>query len=141
MRYATSAILPNLDLIEDTLQKLKPPRWPEDLLGPIDQTLAAQVRPAFPALARTPLGLNLAYLDGPAGSQVPQIVIDAFGDFYATCNVNTRGNFWASQEVDRRLAAAREVLATFLGAESASCNKAPTVRDAARRHYRNPSRG
>src|SRR5580698_5322315 len=42
----------------------------------------------FPALARTPLGLNLAYLDGPAGSQVPQAVIDAFGNFYATCNVN-----------------------------------------------------
>ena len=70
----------------------------------------------FPALARTPLGLNLAYLDGPAGSQVPQAVIDAFGNFYATCNVNTRGNFWPSQEVDRRLATAREVLAAFLGA-------------------------
>ena len=75
----------------------------------------------FPALARTPLGLNLAYLDGPAGSQVPQAVIDAFGNFYATCNVNTRGNFWPSQEVDRRLATAREVLAAFLGAENASC--------------------
>ena len=49
-------------------------------------------RKDFPALARTPLGLNLAYLDGPAGSQVPQPVIDAFGNFYATCNVNTRGN-------------------------------------------------
>ena len=75
----------------------------------------------FPALSRTPQGLNLAYLDGPGGSQVPQIVIDTLGDFYATCNVNTHGNFWPSQEVDRRMTVAREVLAAFLGAESASC--------------------
>jgi cysteine desulfurase family protein (TIGR01976 family) len=78
-------------------------------------------RKDFPALARTPEGLNLAYLDGPGGSQVPQIVIDTLGDFYATCNVNTHGNFWPSQEVDRRMAAARDVLAAFLGAESPSC--------------------
>jgi len=78
-------------------------------------------RKDFPALSRRPQGLNLAYLDGPGGSQVPQVVIDALGDFYATCNVNTHGNFWPSQEVDRRMAAAREVLAAFLGAESAGC--------------------
>ncbi len=75
----------------------------------------------FPALARTPLGLKLAYLDGPGGSQVPQTVIDRLGDFYGACNVNTHGNFWPSQEVDRRMAAARATLAAFLGAESASC--------------------
>jgi cysteine desulfurase family protein (TIGR01976 family) len=75
----------------------------------------------FPALARTPEGRKLAYLDGPGGSQVPQVVIDTLGDFYATCNVNTHGNFWPSREVDRRMAAAREMLAIFLGAESASC--------------------
>jgi cysteine desulfurase family protein (TIGR01976 family) len=78
-------------------------------------------RKDFPALTRKPEGLNLAYLDGPGGSQVPQIVIDTLGDFYATCNVNTHGNFWPSQEVDRRMAAAREALAAFLGAENASC--------------------
>jgi cysteine desulfurase family protein (TIGR01976 family) len=78
-------------------------------------------RKDFPALARTPQGLNLAYLDGPGGSQVPQTVIDTLGDFYSTCNVNTHGNFWPSQEVDRRMSAAREALAAFLGAESASC--------------------
>ena len=78
-------------------------------------------RKDFPALTRKPEGLNLAYLDGPAGSQVPQAVIDALADFYATCNVNTRGNFWPSQEVDRRIAAAREALAAFFGAENANC--------------------
>ena len=41
-RYVTSVDVPNLDRIEHTLQKLKPPRWPEDLLGAIDQPLAAR---------------------------------------------------------------------------------------------------
>ena len=78
-------------------------------------------RKDFPALSRAPQGLKLAYLDGPGGSQVPQVVIDTLADFYATCNVNTRGQFWPSQEVDRRMDRAREVLAAFLGAESPNC--------------------
>jgi len=77
-------------------------------------------REDFPALSRTTQGLNLAYLDGPGGSQVPKIVIDTLGDFYATCNVNTHGNFWPSQEVDRRMAAAREALAAFLSLTAAA---------------------
>jgi cysteine desulfurase family protein (TIGR01976 family) len=78
-------------------------------------------RKDFPALARTPQGLNLAYLDGPGGSQVPRIVIDTMGDFYATCNVNTHGQFFPSQEVDRRMDLARATLADFLGAETPAC--------------------
>jgi cysteine desulfurase family protein (TIGR01976 family) len=88
---------------------------------PFTDEHSLRCRKDFPALSRTPQGLNLAYLDGPGGSQVPKVVIDALVDFYATCNVNTHGNFWPSQEVDRRMAAAREALAVFLGAESASC--------------------
>jgi cysteine desulfurase family protein (TIGR01976 family) len=88
---------------------------------PFTREHSLRCRKDFPALARAPEGLKLAYLDGPGGSQVPQVVIDALGDFYATCNVNTHGNFWPSQEVDRRMAAAREALAAFLGAENASC--------------------
>jgi cysteine desulfurase family protein (TIGR01976 family) len=78
-------------------------------------------RQDFPALTRPGPGTNFAFLDGPGGSQVPQVVIDTIGDFYATCNVNTHGKFWPSQEVDRRMDRAREVVAAFLGAESASC--------------------
>jgi cysteine desulfurase family protein (TIGR01976 family) len=79
-------------------------------------------RKDFPALNRVREdGLELAYLDGPGGSQVPQAVIDAIADVYATCNVNTHGNFPPSVEVDRRMLRAREVLAVFLGAEDASC--------------------
>jgi cysteine desulfurase family protein (TIGR01976 family) len=72
----------------------------------------------FPALTRNP---DLAFLDGPGGSQVPQAVVDAIADVYASCNVNTHGNFAPSREVDRRMEIARSVVATFLGAEGASC--------------------
>ncbi len=41
-RYVTSVDIPNLDRIEHTLQKLKPPRWPEDVLGSVDQALASR---------------------------------------------------------------------------------------------------
>ncbi len=88
---------------------------------PFTAAHSLRCRQDFPALTRTGQGANLAYLDGPGGSQVPQVVIDTIGDFYSTCNVNTHGKFWPSQEVDRRMDRAREVVAAFLGAESASC--------------------
>ena len=72
----------------------------------------------FPALIKNP---DLAYLDGPGGVQVPRVVIDAIADVYATCNVNTHGSFAPSREVDRRMTAARSVVAAFLGAESGAC--------------------
>jgi cysteine desulfurase family protein (TIGR01976 family) len=72
----------------------------------------------FPALTKNP---DMAFLDGPGGSQVPQAVVDAIADVYASCNVNTHGNFALSREVDRRMEVARSVVATFLGAESGSC--------------------
>jgi cysteine desulfurase family protein (TIGR01976 family) len=72
----------------------------------------------FPALTRNP---DIAFLDGPGGSQVPRVVVDAIADVYGSCNVNTHGNFAASREVDRRMEAARTVVATFLGAENGSC--------------------
>jgi hypothetical protein len=46
-RYDSSVNLPNLDLIEHTLQKLTPPRWPEDLLGKVDPALAARGKTLF----------------------------------------------------------------------------------------------
>jgi len=75
-------------------------------------------RQDFPALTANP---GLAFLDGPGGSQVPRTVVDAIANVYASCNVNTHGNFAPSREVDRRMANARSVVAAFLGAESGSC--------------------
>jgi cysteine desulfurase family protein (TIGR01976 family) len=78
-------------------------------------------RKDFPALMRGRDGPALAFLDGPGGSQVPRVVIETIADFYATCNVNTHGSFAPSEEVDRRMAAARATLADFLGAENSQC--------------------
>jgi mono/diheme cytochrome c family protein len=46
-RYQTSVQFENLSRIEATLQKLRPPRWPEDLLGQIDQGKAEKGRLLF----------------------------------------------------------------------------------------------
>jgi cysteine desulfurase family protein (TIGR01976 family) len=82
---------------------------------------ALRSRKDFPALRKTHGAFELAYLDGPGGSQVPAAVVEAIADVYATCNVNTHGSFPPSHEVDRRMQAARETVATFLGAASADC--------------------
>ena len=46
-RYRTSISFDNLLRIESTLQTLRPPRWPEDLLGPIDQAKAERGKTLF----------------------------------------------------------------------------------------------
>lgn len=46
-RYPSSARVRDLNLIEETLQRLKPPSWPEDLLGNIDKPMAAKGRALF----------------------------------------------------------------------------------------------
>ncbi len=78
----------------------------------------SRCRRDFPALARTEGGVPLAYLDGPAGSQVPSAVIEAVSHYYRTCNANTHGAFVTSRESDAGVLAAREAAATFLGAAS-----------------------
>ena len=65
-------------------------------------------RGEFPSLLRMHNGFPLAYLDGPAGTQVPQPVIDAMTRYYTTSNANTHGRFSTSAETDRLLAETRE---------------------------------
>jgi cysteine desulfurase family protein (TIGR01976 family) len=78
-------------------------------------------RGEFPSLLRTHNGYPLAYLDGPAGTQVPQSVIDAIARYYSTCNANTHGRFPTAVESDRLLDEARALAAEFLGAPGAQC--------------------
>ena len=77
--------------------------------------LAHDVRPLFPAIAgeRPPV-----YLDGPAGTQVPQAVIDAVSKSLATANANTGGSFASSRRNDAMLADAHRAAADFLNADS-----------------------
>lgn len=72
-------------------------------------------RTDFPSLVRTHAGRPIAFLDGPAGSQVPEPVIAAIADYYRTSNANSHGLFPTSRETDELMAAARETVAAFLG--------------------------
>ena len=62
-----------------------------------------RARLQFPALARRQGELPIAYLDGPAGSQVPTPVIDAIAGYYREANANTHGQFATSQRSDELL--------------------------------------
>lgn len=75
-------------------------------------------RKDFPSLARTVDGYPLAFLDGPAGTQVPRPVIDAISRYYETSNANSHGEFPTSRETDRLLSETRDAVAAFLGAPS-----------------------
>ena len=77
-----------------------------------------RIRAHFPALAREVHGRPAAYFDGPAGSQVPQPVIDAVADYLAHHNANTAGAFATSRESDEVLETARQRMADFLNAPS-----------------------
>lgn len=75
----------------------------------------ADVRAQFPALERRHHGAPVAYFDGPGGTQVPRSVVDAMADYLLHHNANTHWAYPTSIETDAQLAAAREVLADFLG--------------------------
>ena len=79
---------------------------------------ARRCRGDFPSLGRLEGGRTLAFLDGPAGTQVPAAVIDAMAACYRTSNANTHGQFVTSRETDERIAQARSTAAAFLGAAS-----------------------
>ena len=57
-----------------------------------------RTRHQFPGLARTVGGSPAAFLDGPAGSQVPRRVADAVGRYLVENNANTGGFFPTSTE-------------------------------------------
>ncbi|HXI22164.1 MAG TPA: cysteine desulfurase-like protein [Gemmatimonadales bacterium] len=74
------------------------------------------IRAAFPALARRVGDVPVAYFDGPGGTQVPQVVVDAMADYLLHHNANTHWAYPTSRETDAALADARAALADYLGA-------------------------
>ena len=46
-RFVNQTLIENLKTIEDTIAKLEPPRWPEELLGPVDTEKAAKGKVLF----------------------------------------------------------------------------------------------
>ena len=76
----------------------------------------ASIRAGFPALERTLDGRQVAYLDGPGGTQVHTSVIEAMTDFMARGGSNLGGTFATSVETDAVGAAARSAVADLFGA-------------------------
>ena len=77
------------------------------------------LRRRFPALAIEDGGRPVALFDGPGGTQVPESVIDAIGDYYRTSNANHGGPFLTSRRSDAAAHEAHEAMADMLGAASA----------------------
>lgn len=73
-----------------------------------------RIRADFPALARTHAGQHVAYLDGPGGTQVPTLVVDAMAHYLLHHNANTHWNYPTSVETDAALADARATFAAFV---------------------------
>lgn len=75
-----------------------------------------EIRAHFPALQRLHHGQQIAYFDGPGGTQVPQQVVDAMSDYLLNHNANTHWAYPTSAETDAAIDAARAALAALLGA-------------------------
>jgi cysteine desulfurase family protein (TIGR01976 family) len=73
----------------------------------------AWVRQQFPSLETQVNGQIAAFLDGPAGTQVPQQVVDAIQKYLLHDNANTCGAFATSRRTDAMIAGARQAMADF----------------------------
>ena len=76
------------------------------------------LRRQFPALNQQRAGKTPIFLDGPGGTQVPQMVIDAMVHYLSTCNANHGGVFATSQESDAILHRAHQAMTDLLNAPS-----------------------
>src|ERR1700686_4316606 len=75
----------------------------------------AWVRQQFPSLQTQVNGEPAAFLDGPAGTQVPQQVMDAIQKYLLHDNANTCGAFATSRRNDAMIAGTRQAMAAFFG--------------------------
>ena len=85
----------------------------------IDLTLL-NVRNQFTGLNQRRGGITPIFLDGPAGTQVPQCVIDEMVYYLTHCNANHGGAFATSVESDGIIDEAHGAMADFLNAPSAN---------------------
>ena len=75
-----------------------------------------EIRSHFPALERVYADKKVAYFDGPGGTQVPRVVVEAMNDYLYNHNANTHWEYPTSNETDALLADSRQALADFLNA-------------------------
>src|SRR5712692_6447434 len=78
----------------------------------------AWVREQFPSLKLQVHGLAAAFLDGPAGTQVPKQVMDAVQNYFVSANANTYGAFLTSRRANEMILSARAAMADFFNCDS-----------------------
>lgn len=78
----------------------------------------AWVRQQFPSLQAQVNGHTAAFLDGPAGTQVPRQVMDAIQKYLLHDNANTCGAFATSRRNDAMIAGARQAMADFFNCDA-----------------------
>ena len=76
------------------------------------------VRAQFPSLKLQVNGHSAAFMDGPAGTQVPQQVMDAIQKYFVNANANTYGAFLTSRRTDEMILSARAAMADFFHCDS-----------------------
>ncbi len=72
------------------------------------------IRIHFPSLERRHNGQQVAYFDGPGGTQVPRVVVDAMSDYLLNHNSNSGWAYPSSVETDAAVAASRQAMADFV---------------------------
>ncbi|HKW35406.1 MAG TPA: cysteine desulfurase-like protein [Candidatus Acidoferrum sp.] len=87
----------------------------------------AWVREQFPSLKLQVNGHAAAFLDGPAGTQVPKRVIEAVESYFVNANANTCGAFETSRRNDAMIAATRSAMADFFNCDSSEVVFGPNM--------------
>jgi cysteine desulfurase family protein (TIGR01976 family) len=77
-----------------------------------------RIRGQFPALSETDEGEARLYFDNPAGTQVPQIVVDRMANCMLYSSANLGGDFPTSMRAGAVVDGARAAMADFLNAPS-----------------------
>ena len=78
-RYPSSVRVRDLNLIEETLQRLKPPTWPEALFGTIDKPLAARGRALFAENCAACHVPSVSEVNGRPVQQLKMLAVDYIG--------------------------------------------------------------
>lgn len=100
------------------------PALGEERIAPLDVNW---VRAQFPSLGQSVNGHPATFLDGPAGTQVSQRVIDAFRDYFGHSNANTCGQFATSRRTDEMIASARAAMADLFNCAADEISFGPNM--------------
>ena len=76
-----------------------------------------KTRAKFPALQQEINHRPVVFFDGPGGTQVPNSVIEAMGNYLREANANAHGAFTTSIKTNKLVDAARLAMSDFLGCD------------------------